>query len=386
MRVFLLLSVLLSVAVSARSDKVYTPQTVTGKYQKLGTITPISPKNRDSAEIAVILVPGLNHVNESKYLYEWDRLWWKWQQRRSELTNYCPFVLRYGGWDSIHSSAKVLVQGIEEILQQQQNIKKLILIGYSQGGLLCRVALSEHPELEDVVIRVITTAAAHEGAPPLTEKLLRDAFEHYNNPLIAWRDSKVLDILSQRYWHAYHEQAWTNFDNGIPPSANYTPPEEALEMPTPAHPEKFITYGSYYFPPDSSEGRMNFFFRESIPRMLADTRAGQASLHRIMSQRIYIDEKPSLREHMRLNDGVTPLVSSLWGQMCGEKVQPESWARVFPSNNFCPVSGNYRAFEGMDHLAWRQPRYLSKKLDHMHPELPRKHIYDWIIDDILSDD
>ena len=384
---------------SINNNKIYYPEVATGKYQKIGTLTQICTGKKlleinKNADTAIILVPGLNSVKLSNCLYEWGDFWKVWQKRPEIQAKYKLLVFRYDGWDSLYNSSDILTQGIHEFLKQETEIKYLIFIGYSQGGIIPRIILSKNQDLNNITLGVITLATDHQGATILSEKLQRDIIKKEILPTKP-KNLLALEVLKSRYKYAFKEQAWTNFDSGIPKSANYTPPVEALNIPVPENTsQKFITYGSYFYSTDPfvNLGRfINFIFDEAIPKnIFLDSKAGQHWLNRIMRTKIYADEKPEFRAHMAKNDGVTPLASALWAKICDKnEIKPESWQRIFPENNFCPVTERYRVFEDITHLEWREaPKYrklrdiaqLSKNKQKNTPKL----LYDWIIDDIES--
>ncbi len=374
----------------AEKTKVYYPKTAVGLHQKIGTLAAIQPFKGQNASQALILLPGLNSVGLSSELYEWRNFWNAWQNSnlaQTEKDKYKFFVLRYDGWDSLYSSSEKLETGLEQLLEQNPQIKSISFIGYSQGGLIPRVLLSQNPKLEGITHKIITFASPHQGAIVLTSKLVKDTVKT-QSPILKAKNLQFLKVLQSRYRFAYLEQAWTNFDNGI--SSNYyTPPAETLKFPVPADKSKYIVYGSYYHPlsPADWEDNLSIFFGEIIPRLFLDRRAGTKELNRWMGKRVYPDEKPQLRQHLKLNDGVTPLVSALWGRMCSvNEKQPENWQKLFPTNNFCPSTPLQRAFARIDHLGWREAasgRYVVQ--DKLHPSEKAKTPYEWIIYDLISE-
>jgi hypothetical protein len=377
---------------SETSDSpVYKPNVAVGPFQKVGTLSPISLKAQPEATEAVILVPGLNSVKLSAELYEWKALWHHWQVTKAitpeQKKNYRFYVFHYEGWDSLFKSSETLTTGIKQLLLTEPNIKKINFIGYSQGGIIPRIVLSNNLDLEQITGKVITFAAPHQGAVVLTKKLVADTIK-LQNPFDKIKNTKFLQIFTTWYHSAYLEQAWSNFDNGLPESANYTVPEPATKIPTPPNINKFIPYASYIYPlkPDDFEDKIKFLVTETIPRSVLDRRAGTTQLNRWTAKKVYPDEKPNFRDHLRKNDGVTPLVSGLWGRMCRpEETQPTSWCNLFPTNNFCPSTSLQRAFYGPDHLRWREDISARAELqDKLHPDIEPKSIYDWAFIDLTS--
>ncbi len=374
----------------ALAKQVYYPQVGVGKHQGIGTLSPILPKSGKDATEAVILLPGLNSVKLKNDMYEWHNFWESWKKYPLEKEfkdNYRLYVFRYDGWDSLYSSSDKLAQGIHELLEKEPQTKSISFIGYSQGGILPRILFVKNPEIEKATRKVITMAAPHQGAIVLTEKLVRDCIK-LQPAFVQAKNNQLLDLFVKWYAFAYYEQAWSNFDDGFPVSANYKPPKEALGLLAPQDKSKFITYASYFYPPVAIdlEDKFGKVFGETIPRLLLDRRSGMKELNRWTRKKVYPDEKPALRDHLKLNDGITPLVSGLWGRMCepGE-VQPEAWRKLFPTNNFCPNTPTQRVFFGVDHLRWREPVSGTMKIvDQMHPEAPSKAIYEWIIWDLIN--
>jgi hypothetical protein len=374
----------------AKVISVYKSHVVSGFHQDIGTLSPINRETLTTAEEAVILIPGLNGVTLRQDLYEWKYFWESWLKYpvdQEVKKKYLMIVFRYDGWDSLFESAETVSRGIQEILEEHPNIKRISFIGYSQGGVIPRIVLDKHPEIDSITRKVITTAAPHHGTPTLTTKLLRDVFNN-QNPLVGIKNTKALNLFVGRYRHAYKEQAWDNFDNGLPPSAKYEVPPQALTIPAPQSTEKFIVYGSYVFPPSAKDAvdYIHYFFGEILPRTFLDRRSGMKELNRWMANKVYEDEEPKLRDSLRLNDGVTPLSSAIWARMCGiNEPQPQEWKNIFPTNNYCPLTGNQRVFYGMDHLMWRQDINERKPMaDLLHPCEKEKPVYDWIIEDLLS--
>lgn len=368
--------------------RIYYAKTAVGPFQKVGTLAAIQPFEGQNASEALILLPGLNSVGLKEELYEWKNFWNAWQGSnlsQKEKDKYKLFVFRYDGWDSLYNSACKLEIGINQLLEQNPQIKSVSFIGYSQGGLLPRVLLKNNTKLDNITRKILTIATPHQGAIVLTEKLVADTVKT-QSPLMQAKNSQFLNILTKRYYYAYFEQAWTNFDNAI--SSNYyTPPKQTLDFPTPQNKSKYISYGSYFFPLAARdwEDNLNIFFGEIIPRLFLDRRAGMKELNRWMAKRIYPDEKTALREHLRLNDGVAPLVSSLWGRVCAEgEKQPENWQKIFPTNNFCPSTPLQRVFANIDHLQWREVSSgLYKVEDKLHPNEKAKTPYEWLIYDLV---
>jgi hypothetical protein len=373
--------------VSQTNSLPYYQKTAVGPYQRVGTLAAIQPLKKSQARQALILLPGLNSMPLAAELYEWKHFWEAWQNSKQQgLDDYKLYVFRYDGWDSVHNSSCKLELALRELLEAEPQLEKLAFIGYSQGGLLPRILLTNNQELERKTTKVITFATPHQGAIVLTEKLVQDTLE-LQNPFIRFKNRQALKLLSSRYYFAYREQAWTNFDKGIP-AKYYTPPTEALNLPVPQNASKYITYGSYYQPPlgGTLERNLHLLFAEMIPRLVLNRRAGTKELGRWMGKKVYPDEAANLREHLKLNDGVTPLVSALWGKICSTpNLQPANWQVLFPSNDFCPQTNLQRAFKGIDHLAWRESssaQYLKKDL--LHPNQKAKTPYDWMITDLLA--
>ncbi|MDX1918430.1 MAG: hypothetical protein SFT81_04755 [Candidatus Caenarcaniphilales bacterium] len=391
MKKFSLIAIILLILSSSTKAKVYDADTAVGKYQQMGTLAPINPHSSPEAEEALILIPGLNSMDLDSELYEWKSFWYRWNSypmTDQERAKYKLFVFHYHGWNSLYDSSCLLEQGLRELVTNEPNIKRVSFIGYSQGGLISRILLSEHPDLEKITRRVQTLAAPHQGAYILSEKLLTDSAKHESNPLEAGKYLSMMPFFRDRYVYAFREQAYTNFDQGIPPSADYDVPEEALKLPIPPNPEKFITYASYVKAafPLNFESSFGIIFGDKIPELFLNRKAGLRGLNRWMSTVTYIDEKPAFRDHMRLNDGVTPLASGIWARVCmsGEE-QPSNWKQLFPTNNFCPVTKKQRVFYGIDHLRWRKPSSgVMKVKDEFEPQLPSSHPYDWIIADLLE--
>lgn len=374
-----------------QEEKVYKSNVAVGPFQKVGTLSPISLKVNEQAQEAVILVPGLNSMKLTTDLYEWKNFWNIWQDYKlpaEAKAKYRFFVFRYDGWDSLYTSAEALTRGITQLMAEEPNLKKITFIGYSQGGLLPRIIFTKNPEIEPLTRKVISMAVPHQGAIVLTKKLSIDSI-NLQPPLVREKNLFALNVIAGRYSYAYLEQAWKDFDHGIPPSAKYTPPQEALEFPDLEDKSKYITYASYIYPPSLSdfEDKFSSIFSEQIPRMFWDRRAGMKELNRWMGKKVYKDEKPSLRDHLRMNDGVTPLASGLWAHMCTvNEEQPANWKALFPTNNFCPSTPMQRAFYSIDHLAWREASSGRKQVkDLLHPELGNKRLYDWLIEDLLAD-
>ncbi|MDJ0625883.1 MAG: hypothetical protein QNJ31_05905 [Candidatus Caenarcaniphilales bacterium] len=377
------------------NNSVYRPQVPSGRYQKIGTISPIrvakkNSLNKTKASQAVILLPGLNSAKLSNELYEWKNFWEAWNEADidSELKEkYKFFVFRYEGWDSLHESSKILTQGIKEILEKEPNIKSINFIGYSQGGMIPRIIFINNPEIASITNKVQTLASPHQGSIALTKKLTLDSIET-QNPIAKSKNKLALRVFSNWYKHAYLEQAWTDFDGALPPSANYKPPEEAVNFPQPNDLSKFFTYASYIFPPrmNDFESKFGIFFGETIPRLLWDRRAGMKELNRWMAKRIYEDEDSRVRDNHRLNDGVTPLSSALWARLCKpDEEQPDNWKKLFPTNNYCPSTHVHRAFYGVDHLMWRESTAARKKVkDLLNPGLEKRPVYSWVIEDLVG--
>ena len=364
---------------------------IVGPSQPIGSLASISKSQSSTAEEAVILIPGLNSVKLSSELYEWKPFWETWCKKNiNEKYKYKFFVFRYDGWDSVKNSAELLSLGISQLLEKEKNIKRISFIGYSQGGVIARIIISEKPQIDALTRKVITLAAGHQGTPIMSPPLLYKLFSQ-QNPAISLRNNLIFKFLRGRYRYAYAEEAWTDFDSELKKSIGYIPSDLALRIPTPSKESlnKFIVYASYfytYYSPDL-EGQLEYLFQESLPKnLLASSKAGQLELNRQMiigMSGFY--KNPAKRTYFTRNDGVFPVVSALWGRQCiaGEE-SPTEWARFFSGlNELCPTVKNYRVFYGMTHLMWRKP--LNKKLsDLMHPELEKKHLYDWIIDDLTA--
>ncbi len=376
-------------AVSAKDIKqniYYDSRIATGPSQRINTLTQISLKQSSEATKALILIPGLNSAKLSKELYEWGNFWNIWKTRIDpELKDYKIFVFRYYAWGSLYESSDILEKAIRQMLIQEKNIKSLNFIGYSQGGLLPRIILNKHSDLESMTDKVITMATGHQGTFVVTPQLVYSAIEN-KDPIIKFKSTLVLNMLRNRYKFLEKEQAWLDFDKSLPSSANYNPPKQAF-IPEVKNKNKFITYGSFFFPfyPDNPAEYLEVFFLECIPRNLfMSSRTSQIELNKIMARKKYNDEKPELRNNLKLNDGVTPLSSALWARVCNEnEKQPEEWSRIFPKNNFCPSTELSRVFFGFNHIDWRQPKNQKYK-DIMHPDQKEEHIYNWIINDLLN--
>ncbi len=372
-------------------QRIYKSNVSVGEFQQIGTLSPISVKEQAESvkpTEAIILIPGLNGVTLNEELYEWKNFWHFWL--KSNIPNkekYKLLVFRYDGWNSLYASSDILSKGIKELLTEEPNIKSISLIGYSQGGIIVRIILAQNHDLDQLTRKVITTATPHLGTVVLTEKLVRDVLA-LQNPIVYAKNIKILEILQSRYKFAYYEQAWSDFDNGIPLSVNYKPPQEVLNLPIPKRLDRFTVYASYYRAPvfRGAEGSFSKFFGEMIPRFFFNRIASMNELNRWTATKVYPDEKPSLRDHLRLNDGITPLASGLWARACShEEKQPEAWTKLFPTNYFCPVVPNQRAFYGITHLGWREPIAASFKVkDSMHPDEAPQSIYDWMLQDLLE--
>ncbi|MDX1919963.1 MAG: hypothetical protein SFU25_04415 [Candidatus Caenarcaniphilales bacterium] len=393
---------LCSKAESPQEEKVYKSQTAVGKYQKIGTLSPVTVKpvsvkkintietTTENATEAVILIPGLNSVSLAGELYEWKHFLETFKRSKINQDTKDKFefyVFRYNGWDSLYNSSRTLAKGLKQLLEEEKNIKTISIIGYSQGGIIPRILMVENPDLEQKIRKVVTTAAPHLGTPSLTRQITADCVA-IQPPIIRSKNFIALNLFINRYKYAYREQAWSDFDKAMPPSAKYQPPQEILNLPVPENLNKYITYASYYFPLYANDFETSFsiLFGEVIPRSFLDRRAGMKELNRWMTKKIYPDEEPRLRQNLRLNDGVTPLSSGLWTKLCEtNEEQPCYWHKLFPNNNYCPRTGLQRAFYGADHLMWREKTSGSKLVkDELHPEEESKSIYDWIIEDLVE--
>ena len=369
-------------------QKIYKSNVSVGAFQRIGTLSPITLKSQPEATEAIILIHGLNGVTLSKELYEWNNFWDFWL--KSNIPNkqkYKLIAFRYDGWNSLYDSSNTLSQGIRQLLTEEPNIKSISFVGYSQGGIIARIILAQNPKINSLTRKVITTATPHLGTVVLTEKLVRDVLA-LQNPIVYAKNIKILKILKSRYKYAYYEQAWSDFDHGFPLSADYKPPQEVLNLPVPDRLNRFTVYASYYRPPvfRGLEGDFGKIFGEIIPRLFLDRTASMNELNRWTAKKAYADEKQSLREHLRLNDGITPLASGLWARICStDEKQPEAWSKLFPTNAFCPVAPKQRAFYGISHLNWREPIAGSFKVkDSMHPDETPQSIYAWMLQDLLE--
>ncbi len=395
--VVILFCILFSLQAFSKESKpnIYDAIHVTGALQKIDTLTAISKKNINSAETAIILIPGLNSVSLKNEFYEWKNLWNFWQSSKqlteAQKGKYAFFVFRYDGWQSLFSASSLLESGLNELLIKQPNLKKITFIGYSQGGLIARIINSKSSNLSLKINKIITLASPHQGTVTLTENWTRSVLKNQNF-LERAKNEKLLQFLKNRYKYAYYEQAWTNFDDNIPASAKYTVPPEALSIPQPDKEDlnKFIVYGSYIYPPYAQdfEGFLKVNITESVLRNLLNRESAMNELNRWMAAKNHKDEKPSLRDNLRLNDGVIPLSSALWAKVCEtNQNQPENWQKIFPTNNYCPTVHLQRAFYGFNHLAWRMEVSGNKKAkDLFHPNLPKKSPYEWLVEDLIFED
>jgi len=393
--VIILFCVLLSLKAFAKESNknIYDAVHVTGSLQKINTLTIITKKNINSAETAIILIPGLNSVGLKNEFYEWKNFWNFWQASKqltkAQKEKYAFFVFRYDGWQSLFSASSLLETALDELLAKQPNLKTITLIGYSQGGLIARIVNYESPSLNKKINKIITLASPHRGTVTLTDSWTRDVLKNQNF-IEKTKNEKVLQFLRGHYKYAYYEQAWTNFDDNMPPSANYKVPAQALTIPKPDAKDlnKFIVYGSYIYPPHAQdfEGFLRVNITESILRNLLNRESSINELNRWMATKNYKDESPAFRDNLRLNDSVIPLSSSLWAKVCEtNQKQPENWHKVFSTNNYCPTAYLTRAFYGFHHLAWRQEVAGNKKAkDLFQPELPEKPLYEWLISDLIS--
>lgn len=376
------------------NKNIYDEIHVCGSLQKINTLAPILKKNINSAQTAIILIPGLNSVGLKNEFYEWKNFWNSWQASKqltqAEKDKYFFLVFRYDGWQSLFTSASLLEIALNQLIEKQPNLKTVSLVGYSQGGLIARIINAKSLGLSKKINKIITLAAPHQGTITLTDSLTRDILKKQSF-IERTKNEKVLQFLKSRYKYAYFEQAWTDFDHNIPASAHYKVPLQVLSLPKIKEPEdfeKFIIYGSYIYPPYATdfEGFLRVKVTESILRNLLDRESSMNELNRWIATKNYEDEKPQLRDNLRLNDGVIPLSSSLWARMCEpNEEQPIEWAKIFKTNNYCPTVNLHRAFYGFNHLAWRTQVAANKKVkDLLHPDILPKSPYEWIISDLIT--
>lgn len=386
----ILYSLLLLIAHSNVSQaKCYTPNIIVGEKQLIGTLAPISIseiKNNKQADTAIILIPGLNSVNLSKELYEWRNYWDNWNKYKNnslDKTKYNHFVFRYNGWDSIYNSSDTLAQSLQEVLDTHSNIKELILVGYSQGGIIARIIDGKYSSLSKKISKIITLASPHHGSLVTTQPFADDILQA--GGLKKLRYKIIKDASKKRYKHVFKEQAWDNFDGTVPKSVNYQVPAETLKLHMPTDFNKYIVYGSYITPkyPQNYEQGLHFIFRELIPRNFFRSYAGQLELNKRSVYRLYPDETEAFRETVRLNDGIIQLASAIWLTECTDQPNNKFLKNIFTKSNYCKNAKEIRVFKRLTHLQWRRPP--SYKLqDLANPDKPSKTLYDWLIQDISA--
>lgn len=374
------------------SMSVYQSGIRAGKTQQLSTLAPVKiSSTKHNTQTALILIGGLNAKNLKDDLYEWKTFVRYWTNNTSQdiQDKYSLLVFRYDGWNSLYKSADILAQGIQELLDSHNNNLNIQLIGYSQGGLISRILMSKYPDLGQYITKVITTATPHQGSV-LTSHRLGIQLIDGGSRLTEWHNRKLANILIQRYKYLFTEQAWTNFDNQVPASAKYMPPEQSINKLASIQQSdlaKFYTYGSYYQVP-SAFNKRGFFhkiFKEVLPQLVYRSSAGQLKLNRkLIYSQVYPDASPQWQNNLKYNDGLIPLSSSLWLRSChNSETMPSNLTPMFEVNNYCPMTNNYRIFQQVLHLHWRIPSQYNIH-DKAHPELPARHLYQWIIDDLLQ--
>ena len=380
---------------SKTSDKSYYWQGVVGKKQPLWTLARIQKQSKKTKKRALILIPGLNSQDLSGQLYEFGQFWQSWKKssyiNSQQKESFELLVFHYDGWESLNYSAKVLEKSLKEYLQQNQEIKELYFIGYSQGGIIPRILFANNQTLEKQSKKIITWATPHQGTPILSNSLLEDICDR--QPFaVGLKNKLALKVLNKRYKYAFTEQAWTDFSKDFANVTSYQVPAAAFH-PSPNSIERFITYGSYFYP-SYYQGVFEFvpnLLSEIIPRVFLNREASMKELNRLLAWKIYRGENYRLLrlKNLALNDGSIPLSSALWAEKCSqEEAQnfPE-WQKLFAENNFCPANRQktQRVFKNFNHLNWRKPASKAQRFrDQLSLKEEAKTIYDWTIYDLVK--
>ncbi len=335
---------------------------------------------------------------------------------------------------------------------------KARLLGLSLGGLLLKNAMAD-PEVDATVDKIITIGTPFHGTPLAVPDWMRAQFkqEALWSPL-RLGNRVVFNMVRNKFPHFESDYRWDNFDGAMPQEHTTRLTETIGKSETKAealHPEKFITYSSFFnanriseqqltnklqgqrwqadvlteaFSKDLKEPlnagvpnntrfslvdkhRMMAMVNQNMARLPLAYPAPEADVTPVLStnnlekssvpkqdqQFSIASDTPTPRPGtnvslpilMSFNDGVSPIVSHLWlGRYCTNLVaSPDVNSQLWKALERVQKSHQARLFAGLDHRDWMEGTTRignGSVSDLLHPEEGSHTIFDWLVQDILS--
>jgi hypothetical protein len=372
--------------------------------------------------IPLLLVPG--RAQEGQRNPWWKKFETRWKTQADLQSRYKLYIFMYDSKQKLEIPTGEFVQEFEHFTKMLGKASpKVVLLSYSQGGLIVRNAFMQAPELLRFVDTIFGMSVPYQGTPLFDESWVSQNLNHYS-PIRRGMDKVVYELSIKNKRHLVKDMLFVNFDTSKPkysypikpfglirrnPVLLDPNPPKWVESTNPNLREfksKLVVYGSYLksqYSEHGQEGRLiddltsfgtiarlnNLVLGAVVPTYVPSVHRTFEFTGRDMAQLPvanvpnYNKPKKYPRGHghpFRFNDGFIP-ASSLFYLPVRNKPYTE-YIGVFPQ--LWDICGG-RFLEDLDHVDlghYRFPEFPLKKRDVFHGNEPARKPIDWLFEDL----
>ena len=370
----------------------------------------------------LLIVPGRSQEGQRNPW--WKKFETRWKQHAELQARYKLYIFMYDSNQFLEIPTHEFVQEFQHFGKTLgERSPKVVLLTYSQGGLIVRNAFMQAPELLRFVDTIFGMSVPYQGTPLFDESWMSQNLTHYS-PIRRGLDKVVYELSIKNKRHLIKDMLFVNFDTSKPAYSYPVQPfglirrnpvaldparPKWLEATSPAlrqFKRKLIVYGSYLKSPFSERGQKgrpphalsvidalaqlnNWVLGAVVPTYVPSVHRAFKFTGQEMAQLPvanvpnYNKPKKYPRGHghpFRFNDGFIP-ASSLFYLPVRNKPYTEDIG-VFPQLwDICAG----RFLEDLDHVDlghYRFPEFPLKKRDVFHDNEPARKPIDWLFEDL----
>lgn len=175
--------------------------------------------------IPIIILPG--RTQEKQQNPWWKKFHRKWLKAPDLVQKYKLYLFLYDSTQDVRIPAYEFRQELHHFVEMLGNThKKVVLISYSQGGLIARDALVSEPALMRYVDTIFGISVPYHGSPLFDKEWLAEEFKHYS-PLRRGMDRFTFATYMNSRSYLSRNMNFVNFDTSKP---NAITPKKVLGL------------------------------------------------------------------------------------------------------------------------------------------------------------
>lgn len=365
----------------------------------------------------LLFVHGGN--GERQPLFRWDKVLKRFEKDPDFKKTFKVFLMRYDSNESLKVIVPQCSNAIVD-LYEKTGRRPITVMALSLGGNVMQGALLD-PRVDKCVDKVVAMATPFHGSPLFSSDwFVHSIYKNKFHPL-----SRVVDNLDYRIYFSLHpayqkELRWDNFDRHMPQTGSFKSrlpfgPKGDLTVRRDENTKlaeinkkdevnkyKFVTFAGYLVNPYITKVR-GFgkrlehallgpyrLFALRVPAQLGRENQMLKVMGNQIAQVEGTEGSPESNQKHRyysLNDGLTPVSSALY-------LPPEAVRKHhLLHEDDIPGLHKYldvrfaRVFRNIDHVTFvdgaTPHRGSNLVVDKLHPEQGRRHIFDWMLSEIM---